>query len=323
MLIFTKISLSSFIFIFLFSPLISPNYVPMSIFFDTNNINTLEEKYLPKFKEIFDNVNILFKTLLNVDNSNSRMKTLFKNINTQCKTESNASIPSNLQLNYTIKIFPVFLSKKKEHIVTKICKKVSNEPVSLILEINNNTDIVEEFFKNSENKNYVQWLIIKKIITSLTFNKEYLRKKKIYTNLDLDENYLDNYLYYYSIKKFAKINNINFTKNIKDIIPNKTDEYFLTHWNNYNNLYDVLTNNFKYENSNYTTLSEITLNFFNDCPIYFSNLCDFEKIGKCFRLDNNCFSDEELNNYFIEYIVTPNNKVICYLNNKTHYINKQ
>ena len=142
-------------------------------------------------------------------------------------------------------------------------------------------------------------------------------------NLVLDENYLDNYLYYWSIKKFVKINNINFTKNIKDIIPNKTDEYFLTHWNNYNNLYDVLTNNFKYENSNYTTLSEITLNFFNDCPIYFSNLCDFEKIGKCFRLDNNCFSDEELNNYFIEYIVTPNNKVICYLNNKTHYINKQ
>ena len=320
--------LTTFLIIILFSPLISSEYVPMTILFETKNITNLTENYLAKFKKIFDNVNILFKTLLNIDLSNYRKKILFTNSkSSQCNTNSKDPIPpkiSKVKLNYAIKIFPKFIKPKKYNILSEICKKANEEPVSLILEINNNTDFFEEVFESSGNTNYVQWLIIQRIIIGLIANKDYLREKKFYKNLGLDENYLNQYLYYWSIKKFTKLNNINFTRNIKDTISNKTDDYFITRWDNYTNLYDVLSNNFNYENSKYTTLSEITLNFFNDFPIYFSNKCDFEKFNeKCFRLDNNCFSDDELNNYFIEYTLTPNNKVICYLNNKFHYFNNQ
>ena len=185
--------------------------------------------------------------------------------------------------------------------------------------INKNKKI-KDYIKNTD---YFRMSLIKEIFYLLGFRKPYFLKKKLHTNFDEVPYYLiHNLKSFKSYQKYLSLSN----REYKPISFKENGGFYLSEWPQSYNIKDVMSASF----DEYSPITELTANAFNDLEIYSINNCDVIKYKagfgggfSCLRPDMKCISQNELNNkYFLEYVIHEQSWK-CYVNTKENIKNKQ
>ena len=170
---------------------------------------------------------------------------------------------------------------------------------------------------------YFKMNLMKEIFYLLGFRKPYFIKKKVHNNFNEVPYYLIKDLKsFHSYKKF-----LSFTDRAYEPVSFKDNgRFYISEWPKSYGIKDIMSSSF----DEYSPLTELTANAFNDLGIYSINNCDILKykagFGRgfsCLRPDMKCVDQKDLNNkYFLEYAIN-NQSWKCYLNTKDNIKNNQ
>ena len=171
--------------------------------------------------------------------------------------------------------------------------------------------------------NYFKMSLIKEIFYILGFRKPYFLKKKLHNNF--------NEVPYYLIQDLKSFNSykkyLSFTDRKYEPVSFKDNgRFYQSEWPKNYGINDIMSTSF----NEYSPVTELTTNTFNDLELYSINNCDVVKykagFGRgfsCLRPDMKCIDKKELNDkYFLEYVIH-NQSWKCYLNTKENIKNNQ
>ena len=345
MILLKKIQLLLFFTIFSLYHTIS-NFQPLELQFDYTNIQLSK---FPKIK-IENALNITsnyLNSLIQVENHHFKdyffdELSLSDTINCEISNFQNVKYKNkNLKPSLSLLILPITKINEKIksdfEINNYICLKdgkITSRVLIIMIEYKSEKKF-NELLDKDEFIYYLKWKTIRFIFSSIGFNEKELHKKFIYNNLPYLRKSKKKSLYL-SYKKFMSLST-NKTSNKKKLNKNnnqnKNQKNQIDFWPKLNNYFnDIMSNDdFSYNNKNNllkTTISEITLNLFNDIPYYLISPCDLlYHENKCNRFDNKCFNFSLYQtDYFMEYSFSNNKNnsdLICYLNTKNNILNNQ
>ena len=293
--------------------------------FDYSIINT-EDLYIKKLLRVeFEKISLYFQTLLQTSSSNYLYKSNKKNTDRIIQCEN-----TNISLNYdkeSIKkdifllVFPTIktnVTKSGNNPNLIHCQKKGSISIVIILSFEYDSEKKMKRLIPSNLKNHrYQWEIIKRIFTSIGFNKETFSKKNIVNNILIKNAKLfKDYSYYKSFQKFL------FLIDMKAKKGNEAEKY-LDFWPSLRKLGDIMENNTN-PKINSLTVSEITLDVLQKIG-YDVSPCELVLYkNKCYRPNQKCLNKFDYENYFLQYVPDSNNKRwICYYKTKEHFKNKQ
>ena len=213
-------------------------------------------------------------------------------------------------------IYPI-LEKMSKPYKIEICGNHKNKmPSIVILTINENYKL--NFDKEINYKKDELIMNISKILVEcLGLDKAYLKKKKFFRNNFFGTPYYLMNGYNQSFTSIKKLYTLS-DKKIPDINISITGNFYLSPWND-----EFIGKNYinKKIDTN-TDFSESSMNLFNDIEFYSLSKFDYQYFGNknnshCYRVDQKCLNETELNNYYISYGLhsNKNNEIVCYLSN--------
>lgn len=323
------------------------DFHPMIIKFDFFNIKNKE--LIDLLRVNFKPVQNYFRELFNIKESLKKKK-YFSNLFTKvvCQNKNKYTKFSAINLKDTdLYILPIInedISTKSklnnnEYIQGEICKSEDSIPYILLIKVSPLILELNNELKQYELNNYIKWSTIRIILNGLGFNQDALKHYKIENNFKILPNYhMQKFNYYNSLSKYFRF--ISYQKKKQNISKNKNINAYKNNLMKLPLLNDIMNKKFSLEISLSSSISEITLNIFNDFYYYQINKCDIEYfVNKCYKPNQKCMNKNELNKYFMEYSFInyhtnysklnqdddyfKNDKIICYLNNEKNIKNKQ
>ena len=294
--------------------------------FDYSHLN-IEDLYIKKTLRVeLDKIANYFNNLLVPPNTGFLYKANKKNTERIIKCKN-----SDIELKYDkesitkntfLLIFPRIIInhniEKKNNPIFTGCVKNGENSVVLILdfEFKSELQMKRVIPLNFKNEKY-QWLIIKYILSSIGFNKNYFSQKKIINNILLkNKASLQNYTFFKSYQKFSFLSNSTFKKS-------NNKEKYLDFWPSFKNFDDVMKEGMNPRLS-LPSITEMTINILEKLG-YNVNPCELILYkNKCYRANQKCLNSFNYDDYYLEYSQKKKKKRwICYYKTQEHFKNKQ
>ena len=165
---------------------------PVQIKFEYSNLGIKNSKIEAMIKKEFDLVESYFSNLLELPTNSDVSKALKKFSNSmitcQDKTQYKFKKKDIEKNNINLFIIPIFTinskTKYNNNIILNECLMKDNKRLIIILEFEFKSEkLMEKTIPiNFQNLNY-QWYVIRAIISSLGFNKQFLIKKRVINNI--------------------------------------------------------------------------------------------------------------------------------------------
>ena len=291
-------------------------------------INKTDKKILNVVKKLFNSVKLLLKNLI-YTNLNKKKLTLDRKVldNFEIQYSSNEPLIYNQEtLNKNLIVLFTFDKLKTKLFKTTIFKENKNSmrnPDKKHCYLGLIAISKTHLKKYNNNPAFIKISLIKQIFYLLGFRKPYFLKKKLHNNFNEVPYYLIKDLK--SFKSYQKY--LSFTNRIYEPINFKDNgKFYQSEWPNDYGIKDIMTSDF----DEFSPITELTINTFNDLQIYSINKCDVLKYKagfghgfSCLRPDMKCINEKDLNDkYFMEYVIH-NQNWKCYLNTKDNIKNNQ
>lgn len=292
---------------------ISKIFHPLNIHFDFSNLT--KNKNTKFLQSLLKESSIILSKLI-YTNNNKKINISEKEI-LNCKKDIFFKNITNS--TFDIVIYPILEKlKKKDNYKIEFCANHKNKMPSIVI-LTLNEKLNFSFKKNKENAEYKLILDILKMLTDcLGLDIEYLKKKKFLRN-----NFFET-PFYLMPKNSTSFNSINKLYNltnekIPEIKISTNGNFYLSKWDK-----NFIVKDFRNEKSDIKgDISEASMNFFNDMEFYSLNIFDYEYIKTnkkniCYRVDQKCLNESELQKYYINYglNLNKNNEIVCYLSSE-------
>ena len=320
-----KIGLIFFIFLILISTVYSQSgFHPLRIKFDYSN---LKGGFKGKEKQILiQEIELAAQFLSKMLYNNNKIDTIEINEDSlkYCyKERKSFQIKKSKFKDVDLLIIPLYARREKRDIFKGFsCKKYDLKQVYLgVLEVSNN---------NAQKLlDYDKYAFRLKLLHALTnmigFEKSLLNKETLSNDYFIVPQYVtDNFWYSQAIKKYYNFTN---TEMPKIEVIDEIRRSYKAYWPESIDIPDYM----KEDIDGTFMITELTFYLLKELSFYRINKCDFELFNnkKCFRLDNKCFSFNDLYyNYFIDYQyekdeATNEAKIKCHLNTNINIRNQQ
>ena len=297
-------------------------YLPLNITFDYSNFilndSILRQKIISEFELIKNVFKSLFEVRENVVTEKSLGKPLISGIYFNTRNIS----------KYLYKKSSIFIFIKSKNITENNSlfayeaekEIITSRPLLSVITVNNNTEFLSKNFKNENDINFVKWNIIRVLLNIVGMYEKLDNKIDVFVLIHILDYIGKHYNSYYSFQKFLNLTDNYLTKN-KYRKPNKKLNMVIQRLPNIRFLNDIMKDDFNKNISDLSTITEITINSFNDFSNYKIKKCDLKFIAnQCFRFDKKCIKN--IQKYFMEYSIK-DDKVICYLNTKKNILSKK
>ena len=304
------------------------NFSPIDIEFkNITTINKIKKRNMNRINRLIKSVIFLMKSLIYVNFKKKQIildKKVLDNFEIKyIKREPILKKPENITKHLVI--ITIFKKMRKKLFYSTLYKKNKNSMRSpdrrhcYLGLITINTLLIENYLNSPS---LFKILLIKEIFYILGFRKPYFQNKGIRNNFNEVPYYLIKDLKSFkSYKKYLSLTD----REYKPVSYKENGNFYLWYWTNIN-IKDIMSKKI----DEYTPITELTANTFNDMKIYSFNKCDLLKykggFGRgfsCVRPDQKCVDEKILNkDYFLEYSI---NKMYwkCYLNTKENIKNNQ
>ena len=289
-------------------------YHPLKIKIDYRYLTT---KQKPIIFDKFNNAKQILENLI-FSSIKAKIKEKIKIINI-CQQELYKKVVFNHSDIYLVPLFRTL--ENNIQISSVICNSQmkDKEPIISIIYLNGNINIYQNINHDENAKTIFFLKILRSFTNCLGLDVKFFKKIKFFNNYVTTPYYLlSSKTSYKSLMKLFKLKGKHIPRLNK--YDNNAQFYSNKYWKKSSVVQDFRNLYIKPSSD----MSEVSINLLNDLKFYYVNKCDFQYFhDKCYRIQQDCLTEDNMEKYYLNYGFKEKNKIFCYLSNSSNLKNKQ